>query len=95
MIEQKLEHLHVRTSSTDKELITRAALLKQISVSQFIIQSAVPAAQQVIREDPGYIQTVFRLGSKDWDAFVAALDAPTRDLPELKTLLDTPAPWEK
>ena len=94
-MEQKLEHLHVRTSSSDKAILAQAALIKHMSVSQFIIQTSVPIAERVIADDPGNIQTVFRLSTEDWDAFVEALDAPTRDIPELRRLLSTPAPWEK
>lgn len=39
-------------------------------------------------------QRVFILSPEKWEAFVAALDAPPRDLPELRKLMATPGPFD-
>lgn len=91
----KAEHLHIRASDQEKSAIAQAASLKNMSVSQFVLQTTVPLAQEIVRSDVGTVQTVFRLGPEDWEAFNRLLDSPVRELPELKKLLASKAPWEK
>jgi uncharacterized protein (DUF1778 family) len=38
---------------------------------------------------------VFSLDDEKWELFMAALDAPTRDMPNLKKLLQEPSVLEK
>ncbi len=66
-----------------------------MSVSQFILQTTVPIAEEIVRNDVGEVETRFRLDAEAWAKFSAALDAPAREIPELRDLLRTKAPWEQ
>jgi len=68
-----------------KEVIARAANLKQTTITNFMVEQAFNAAQQVLAD-----QVHFYLSSAKWDEFCAALDAPPKDLPRLRRLLTEP-----
>ena len=91
----KVENLHIRATERDKATLTLAAIAKNMTVSQFVLQTAVPAAEEIVRQGAGTIETLFKLDADDWEKFNAALDAPPRDIPALRELLHTPAPWER
>ena len=81
----KSEKVQLRLHHRQKVVITRAAEIKQTSLTNFMVEHAFEAAQQVLAE-----QTQFALSGKDWAAFCAALDAPPRDIPALRRLLNEP-----
>ena len=91
----KAEHLHIRASEKDKATLALAAQVRKMSVSQFILQTSVPVAEEIVKNETGEVQTLFKLDAKAWDEFNRLLDAPARDIPELRKLLQTKAPWEK
>jgi uncharacterized protein (DUF1778 family) len=77
----KSERLALRITAADKAKLARAAALQRRSVSEFVIASSRQAAEHVLGN-----QTRFRLPPSKYRAFVAALDAPARTIPELKRL---------
>lgn len=58
-----------------------------------------PHDEQIIEEDDlleRYTeQSLFVLNSEQWTEFMAALDAPPRDLPRLRRLLSEPSFFEQ
>jgi len=68
-----------------KEVIARAANLKQTTITNFMVEQAFSAAQQILAD-----QVHFYLSPEKWDEFCAALDAPPKDLPALRKLLTEP-----
>ena len=68
-----------------KDVIARAAKLKQTTMTTFMVEQAFNAAQQILAD-----QTHFYLSPEKWDEFCAALDAPPRDIPEVRKLLAEP-----
>ncbi|HEX4133507.1 MAG TPA: DUF1778 domain-containing protein [Bryobacteraceae bacterium] len=68
-----------------KDVIARAAELKQTTLTNFMVQQAFEAAQHILAD-----QTHFYLTPEKWDEFAAALDAPPRNLPGLRELLGGP-----
>jgi uncharacterized protein (DUF1778 family) len=76
--------LNLRASVAQKHILEEAARLKQTSVTEFVLQKACEAAQEILAEE-GRI----RLSKQDWDAFRRALDAPPRRIPSLKKLLNS------
>lgn len=90
----KAEHLHIRASERDKETLSRAARLKNLSISQFLLQLALPVAEEILKSEGPDVQTVFHLDPKAWAEFAQLLDAPPRALPELKQLLASRPVWE-
>ncbi len=75
------EKLCLRFSPSDKQTLQAAAVAMCTSVSNFVLQSALAEAEELLAE-----RREFTLGAKDWDAFVAALDAPPRRHARLEQL---------
>ncbi len=71
----------LRIAASDKVKLTRAAAIQRRSVAEFVLASSREAAEQVLGE-----QTKFQLSPARHRAFLAALDAPARELPQLKRL---------
>ena len=92
---QKPEHLHIRASQAQKVTLARAAEAKKMSVSQFVLQTSLPAAEEIISHEAGNVQTLFRLSPQDWKKFNRLLDAPARDIPQLRKLLKSKEPWKR
>jgi len=63
--------------------IRRAAQASGVSTSAFVERAASTAADAVLAD-----RREFRLSAEDWDRFVAELDRPPRDLPELRRGLE-------
>ena len=76
-------------------MLAQAARAKNMSVSQFILHTSVPIAEEIVRSDAGNVNTLFRLDADAWEEFSRLLDAPVREIPELRELLASKAPWEK
>lgn len=78
----KATKVQLRLRADQKAVLARAAQLRQTSLSNFVLEHACEAAQQVLAE-----QTEIVMSPADWDAFTTALDAPPRSIPALKKLL--------
>ena len=79
----------MRMRPLQKDVIARAAEIRQTTVTAFMIEHAFEAAQQVLAD-----QNHFYLTPGKWDEFCAALDAPPRELPELRRLLTEPSVFD-
>ena len=82
--------IQLRMRPLQKEVIARAAELKQTTMTNFMVEQAFNAAQQILAD-----QTHFYLSPDKWDEFCAALDAPPRKKPRLKTLLIEPSIFDE
>jgi len=82
--------LSMRLPDTDLAIIDRAAQLRGRSRTEFMRDAAVRAAEDAIMEN-----TLIRVSPDAFKAFVAALDAPAKPVPEMVELLKRPTPWEK
>jgi len=78
----KESKVQLRLRPTQKEVISRAAQIKQTSLTSFMVEHAFSAAQQVIAD-----QVHFALSPERWEAFCAALDMPPKEIPALRKLL--------
>jgi uncharacterized protein (DUF1778 family) len=81
--------LDLRLSLEAKRTLNAAALAARRSVSQFVLESALARAEETLAE-----RQHFALDAEQWAAFMTALDAPPRDLPRLRRLLQEPTPFE-
>jgi uncharacterized protein (DUF1778 family) len=63
--------------------IRRAAQASGVSTSAFVERAASTAADAVLAD-----RREFRLSVEDWERFVAELDRPARELPELRRGLE-------
>jgi uncharacterized protein (DUF1778 family) len=85
----KSSKVQLRLRPEEKAILRRAAALRQTTVSQFMLEYAFQAAQQVLAD-----QLYFTLPSDRWQAFCDALDAPPRDIPALRRLLSKPSVFD-
>lgn len=88
MLPRRAARLDLRIDESDKALLNEAATLLHQSVSAFVVDAARARAESVIAERRRIV-----LDDETYDAFVAALDAPT-DNPSLRALLAKPSPFE-
>jgi uncharacterized protein (DUF1778 family) len=72
-----------------KSMLKRAADVENKSLSAFLLDKGLEAAAETLAE-----RREFRLGARQYDAFVAALDAPVKPRPRLEALLTTPSVLE-
>jgi uncharacterized protein (DUF1778 family) len=77
----RTEKLDLRLTREAKRAL-QAAASSQRSVSEFVLESALARADEALAD-----RGEFRLDAKQRKAFLAALDAPVRPLPNLKRLL--------
>lgn len=81
----KTERIDVRASSSVKLLLQEAARACHKNVSEFLLDAGVVAANQALADRRHFV-----LDDAQWQAFQAALDAPTPAKLRLKKLLTQP-----
>ncbi len=81
--------LDLRLSPDAKARLSAAAEAKHQSVSQFVLESALGRADEALAG-----RHRFSLDADRWAAFMAALDAPPRDLPRLERLFHERTPFD-
>jgi uncharacterized protein (DUF1778 family) len=82
----RTEKLDLRLTPEAKRTLTAAAHAERRSLSDFVLASALGRAEEALSD-----RRVFNLSPEDWNAFVTALDAPPRDMPRLRALLNKPS----
>ncbi|WP_407052116.1 DUF1778 domain-containing protein [Methyloraptor flagellatus] len=81
----RTEKLDLRVSPRHKDLLRAAAEASRKSVSDFVLESALTKADEVLAD-----QRVIALSPDAWAAFQAALDAPTKVPARLSRLFSEP-----
>lgn len=84
------QKLDLRLTASSKRVLQTAALATRRSVSEFVLESALARAEEVLPD-----RQRFTLDTAQWAAFQAALNAPNRKLPRLKKLLQEPSVFER
>ncbi|WP_027156485.1 type II toxin-antitoxin system TacA family antitoxin [Methylobacter luteus] len=82
---KRSNRIDLRIDPKAKETIQAAALLRHKTISEFILENAMGAANEILAE-----RRHFHLDAEQWEAFQAALDAPPRPLPRLERLMQEP-----
>jgi uncharacterized protein (DUF1778 family) len=82
---QRSDKLDIRISPEAKRVLQEAAHERHTSISQFVIDSALASAHEVLAE-----RTRIGLSAEQWTDFVAALDAPPKRHPRMERLLREP-----
>jgi len=82
---QRSDKLDIRISPEAKRILQEAARARHTTISQFVIDSALVTANEVLAE-----RSRVGLNSEQWMAFMAALDAPPRTHERMKRLLREP-----
>ena len=81
--------INIRALSAQKDLIDKAAVIRNKTRSDFVLEAACREAENVLLD-----QRLFFLNAKTFDAFEAALNAPVTENAALRNLLSKRAPWE-
>lgn len=84
------EKLDLRLTPTAKQKICSAAAAARRSVSDFVLESALTRADETLAD-----RQHFGLDAKQWEAFMAALDAPPRRHARMERLLNEPSIFEQ
>lgn len=82
----RTEKLDLRLTPEAKRILATAAAAERRSITDFVLDSALDRAEERLAD-----RRSFHLDAERWQAFVAALDAPTRDLPRMGKLLREPS----
>lgn len=83
------EKLDIRLTAEAKALLQQAAETRHKTLSEFVLDSALGAAEDVLKE-----RNLVALDATQWSAFMAALDAPPRRHPRLERLLNSPSVFD-
>ncbi len=78
----KESRLNIRCDSHARELLDRAATYAHVSVSEFVLSHALASAEKLVQANER-----ISLKPADFQAFLAALDAPVKPAPALKKAL--------
>jgi uncharacterized protein (DUF1778 family) len=82
----KTERIDVRANVTVKQLLQDAARTCHKSVSEFLLDAGITAANQTLAD-----RRRFELDATEWQAFQMALDRPVQPThPRMKALLTDP-----
>jgi uncharacterized protein (DUF1778 family) len=82
---KRTDRIDLRVYPEAKEALQAAASLKHKSVSEFILDSALGVADDVLAD-----RQHFGLSAEQWEALQTALDAPPRPLPRIEKLMQEP-----
>ena len=78
------ERLELRLTPAAKTMLRRAAEVENKTISSFVRDKGLEAAAETLAD-----RREFRLDTKHYEAFLAALDAPAKPRPRLQKLLTT------
>lgn len=81
----KTERIDVRANLSVKQLLQEAARTCHKSVSEFLLDAGISAANQALAD-----RHRFLLDDLQWEAFQQALERPVQTNPRLKKLLTAP-----
>jgi uncharacterized protein (DUF1778 family) len=90
VVRRREERLEVRLSTTVKNTLQQAASLQRKTISAFVLDSSLAAAAEALAS-----RREFPLSARQYDAFVAALDAAPKPKPRLAKLLSTSSVLEE
>ena len=82
--------INIRALPIQRNLIDKAASLRNQSRSDFMLEAAYREAENVLLD-----QRLFLLDEKNFQVFNEILDQPVSDNQALQELLNSQSPWEK
>ena len=85
-----MPQVNVRTSSERLAFIDRAASIRGVSRTEFVLRSSEAAAIEALNECP-----VIALDDEAWDDIVTALDSPLEPDPAVKTRYARRPQWDR
>ena len=85
-----MPQVNFRMSEQRLAFIDRAAAIRGVTRTEFVLRSSEAAAIETLNERP-----VIALDNEAYDAFIAALDAPAKPNADLKNLMARRPPWDR
>ncbi len=85
---RRSRHLELRTTPEERDVIGRAAAASDTGLTEFVVSSAVSAAQRVLADRGRF--DLDAVAAEAWDAMSAR---PARDLLGLRRLVERPSPF--
>jgi uncharacterized protein (DUF1778 family) len=85
----RTEKIDLRISPDAKQKLRAAADVREKSVSEFVLDSALTAADEALLDRRRIV-----LGPDEWERFLRALDEPPKPNDRLKRLFGKPNPFE-
>ena len=85
-----MAQVNFRLSDERLALIDRAAAVRGVTRTEFVLRSSEAAAIEALSERP-----VIALDDEVYDAFIAALDAPVKPVPGVKELFARRPLWDR
>lgn len=82
--------INIRARLTQRNLIDKAAAMLNKNRSDFMLEAACREAENVLLD-----RRLFLVDEKTYQTIDALLDAPVKDNPALRKLLNNKAPWEQ
>ena len=89
-IETRKAPINIRAHETQRNLIDRAASIKNKSRSEFMLEAACREAENTLLD-----QRLFFLANNKFKAFEDALNKPITNNEGIMNLLASKSPWEK
>lgn len=89
----KDERIVLRASHDERDLIARASVVAETTMSEFVLRATLERAREVLADRREFVLSV-----EQWTEFVAMLDAPPArpaDKPRLHRLLTEPSMLER
>ena len=83
--ENKRTRFSIRATTKQKELIAWAAARSNKSISEFVLENSVEAAEALEAENAHFVVSL-----EDYDALLKKLDEPPRKIPALQQLMADP-----
>ncbi len=79
--ENRENRFSIRATPRQKDLIARAALRSNKTISEFVLENAIVAAEALEADDADFI-----VSRERYEQFLAALDDPPKSIPALRKL---------
>jgi uncharacterized protein (DUF1778 family) len=84
--ENRETRFSIRATVKQKELIARAASRSNKTISEFILENIIEAAEALELDNADFV-----VSRKKYKAFLAALDEPPKSIPALRKLFSEPS----
>lgn len=81
--------INIRALRAQRDLIDKAAAVRNKTRSDFMLEAACQEAENVLLD-----RRLFHLKDEEYEAFESTLKAPVGDNPALQKLLAQKPPWE-
>ncbi|EHN10796.1 hypothetical protein PAI11_23480 [Patulibacter medicamentivorans] len=87
-VRARTTRLEIRTTPEERQLLDRAVDAEGTDLTTFVLAHTTDAARRVLADRDRFVLSPEAAAA--WDALN---DAPARDLPSLRALLDRPSPF--